>query len=60
MRRSGCRWPEKATNGGEPIPGEVKHRSANLLEGVDVSAIQEIQIEGRHSDQNYRYYAEHN
>ena len=47
-----------ATRGGS-VPGEVmKDRSADFLERVDVSAVQEIQIKGRHSDQNYRYSAE--
>jgi hypothetical protein len=38
---------------------EMEHREAHHLEGMDVSAVQNIQVEGRHSDQSCRHTAEH-
>jgi hypothetical protein len=38
---------------------EMEHREAHHLEGMNVSAVQNIQVEGRHSDQSCRHTAEH-
>jgi hypothetical protein len=38
---------------------EMEHREAHHLDGMDISAVQNIQVEGRHSDQSCRHTAEH-
>jgi hypothetical protein len=41
------------------ISKEMEHRAAYHLEGIDVSAVQNIQVEGRHRDQSCRHATEH-
>jgi hypothetical protein len=41
------------------ISKEMKHRAAYHLEGMDVSAVPNIQVDGRHSDQSCRHATEH-
>jgi hypothetical protein len=41
------------------ISKEMKHSAADHLEGMNVSAVQNIQVEGRHSDQSCRHATKH-
>ena len=38
---------------------EMEHRATYHLEGMKISAFQNIQVEGRHTDQSSRHTAEH-
>jgi hypothetical protein len=37
----------------------MNYRKGNPSDGVHVSTVEEIQVEGRHSDQSNRHHAEH-
>jgi hypothetical protein len=41
------------------ISEEMEQRAADHLEGINVSAVQNIQVEGRHSDQSCRHATKH-
>jgi hypothetical protein len=38
---------------------EMEHGATNDLEGMAISAVQNTQVEGRHSDQSCRHATEH-
>jgi hypothetical protein len=44
---------------GDLISEEMEHREAHHLEGMDISAVQNVQVVGRHSDQSCCHTAEH-
>jgi hypothetical protein len=41
------------------ISEKMEHTEAYHLEGMDISAVQSIQVEGRHSDQSCRHATKH-
>jgi hypothetical protein len=41
------------------ISEEMEHREAYHLEGTGITAVQNIQVEGRHSDQSCRHATKH-
>ncbi len=66
-RKNGVQWRRRpsASNlkskrpSGGLKPKEMEHREAHHLEGMNIFPVQNIQVEGRHSDQSCRHATKH-